>query len=226
MNRPRSVRIAIFSLVACATIGALPVGAIEPPAEDPLAAAASALAGHFDGEQDGLSETVVEPAADGFDVAHAHVEDLTALAELVAQRVPDADADLLLTAWTNTTDQRLRVVLAALAQTGDPYKFATAGPDAFDCSGLSKYAWGTVGVQLFHYSRRQIDDATPIDRSQLQPGDLVWRPGHVMLYLGAEDLIVNAVQPGKPVTVKRWGKVQRFGSPILDIEPPDDPSGS
>ncbi len=136
---------------------------------------------------------------------------------------PVADAmralDDLVEVWSSTTDQRYRVVLAALGQVGDGYRYASAGPDLFDCSGLSKYAWGTVGVSLFHNSKRQIDAAIPKDKKDLLPGDLVWRPGHVMVYLGVGDLIVNAVQPGIPVSVKKWGKVYRYGSPIRDEVP-------
>lgn len=227
MNRPPSIRLSVATLVAISVLLTSPAGAAETPIGDPVAAAASALAEHVDSDHPTHPHEVVTvdapSAGDGVSDAPLHGEELTALALLVAERVPEIDPEQLVAAWTGTTDQRRRVVLAALAQTGDPYKFAAAGPDAFDCSGLSTYAWGTAGVELFHYSRRQIDDATAIERSQLQPGDLVWRPGHVMIYLGVDDLIVNAVQPGKPVTIKRWGKVQRFGNPIHDpLATPED----
>lgn len=227
MNRPPIIRLSAVVVVAVSASLVTSAGAADAPTTDAVASAAAALAEHLDSHQSESSEatTAVEDAdgaaaaIDEATAAHLHDEELAALSVLVAERVPDIDSEALLAAWTSTSDQRRRVVLAALSQTGDPYKFAAAGPDAFDCSGLSTYAWGTVGVELFHYSRRQIDDAAAIERTQLQPGDLVWRPGHVMIYLGVDDLIVNAVQPGKPVTIKRWGKVQRFGNPIHDPLP-------
>ena len=174
-----------------------------------------------------VAESDVVGASDGTDETGAVAETepvdpeavaMAEVAELVAERV-DVDAEDLIEAWSSTTEQRYRVVLAALAQVGDGYRYASAGPDLFDCSGLSKYAWSTVGVSLFHNSSRQITASFPRKVAELQPGDLVWRPGHVMLYLGVDDLIVNAVQPGKPVTVKKWGKVYRYGSPIPEPEP-------
>lgn len=182
------------------------------PAGDLVPATESAVGGE--------DAAAAEPEPEPDPVADA----MRALADLVAER-GGVKADELVEVWSSTSDQRYRVILAALAQVGDGYRYASAGPDLFDCSGLSKYAWGSVGVSLFHNSKRQIDAAIPKDKKDLLPGDLVWRPGHVMVYLGVGDLIVNAVQPGVPVSVKKWGKVYRFGSPIRDEvpEPVDAP---
>jgi cell wall-associated NlpC family hydrolase len=140
-------------------------------------------------------------------------EALMAVATEVSRRV-GATAEEFLAAWQTAGDQRLQVVLTALAQVGDPYRRRSAGPDAFDCSGLTSFAWASAGVMLSRSSGSQIQAAVRRTPDQLLAGDLVWRPGHVMLYLGVGQAIVEASRPGVPVQVRGWGRVSRFGSPV------------
>jgi peptidoglycan DL-endopeptidase CwlO len=67
----------------------------------------------------------------------------------------------------------------ALAQLGKPYLFGAAGPNAFDCSGLTMAAWAAAGVALPHLVAAQTGYGTPepTDLSQAGPGDLVMIPG-------------------------------------------------
>jgi cell wall-associated NlpC family hydrolase len=91
----------------------------------------------------------------------------------------------------------------ALGQLGDPYVWAAAGPDAFDCSGLVQYAYAAAGVRLPHSSTMQSQMGTPVSRSQLQPGDLVffYSPvSHVGIYVG-DGQMVHASTYGQPVKV-------------------------
>ena len=57
-------------------------------------------------------------------------------------------------------------VRAALSQVGKAYRFAAAGPDAYDCSGLTMWAWAQAGVSLPHYSKAQYDSLqhVPLER--------------------------------------------------------------
>ena len=83
-------------------------------------------------------------------------------------------------------------VQTALAQLGDPYVWAAAGPDAFDCSGLTMYAWAAAGVQLPHSSRMQYAGGQKVSRAELQPGDLVffYSPiSHVGMYIGNGQMV-------------------------------------
>jgi peptidoglycan DL-endopeptidase CwlO len=94
-----------------------------------------------------------------------------------------------------------RALAYARAQLGDPYQFAAAGPNAFDCSGLTSAAWKSVGVSLPRSSRSQYSAGTSVSRSNLQPGDLVffYSPiSHVALYAG-NGQIIHAPRPGKSV---------------------------
>jgi cell wall-associated NlpC family hydrolase len=91
----------------------------------------------------------------------------------------------------------------ALAQVGDPYVWGGNGPDGWDCSGLTKAAWGEAGVSLSRSSGSQINDGARVSKSQLQPGDLVfyYSPiSHVGIYIG-DGKIVHATHPGDVVSV-------------------------
>jgi cell wall-associated NlpC family hydrolase len=67
-----------------------------------------------------------------------------------------------------------KAVQTALAQIGDPYVWAAAGPDQFDCSGLTLYSWASAGVSLPHSSAQQYNYGTHISRSEVRAGDLVF----------------------------------------------------
>ncbi|CAN5631586.1 hypothetical protein BH24ACT11_BH24ACT11_18950 [soil metagenome] len=91
----------------------------------------------------------------------------------------------------------------ALAQVGDAYVWGAQGPDAFDCSGLTMYAWAAGGVSLPHSAAMQSTMGVPVTRDSLQPGDLVfyYSPiSHVGIYAGNGQL-VHAANPSAPVNV-------------------------
>lgn len=91
----------------------------------------------------------------------------------------------------------------ALAQVGDPYVWGAGGPNAFDCSGLTQYAYAAAGISLPHSSRMQSGMGTPVSRAELQPGDLIfyYSPvSHVSMYIGNGQM-VHASTSGQPVKV-------------------------
>jgi peptidoglycan DL-endopeptidase CwlO len=94
-----------------------------------------------------------------------------------------------------------RALAFAKTQLGKPYRFASAGPDYYDCSGLTYAAWKSVGVSLPRSSRTQFGVGTPVSKSNLQLGDLVffYSPiSHVGLYAG-NGTMIDAPRPGKTV---------------------------
>lgn len=97
-------------------------------------------------------------------------------------------------------------VAFATAQLGEPYVWGAAGPNAWDCSGLTMKAWQAGGKSLPHWSVGQYRATTPISASSLRAGDLVfWSSSsnpdsifHVALYVG-DGMIVHAPRTGRPV---------------------------
>ena len=100
-------------------------------------------------------------------------------------------------------------VQAAESQLGVPYVWGAESPrgsanPGFDCSGLTAYAWGQVGVGLPHYSGGQMSDSTPVPLSDLEPGDLLfYGPGgseHVAMYVAPGEMI-EAPETGQTVHI-------------------------
>lgn len=109
-------------------------------------------------------------------------------------------------------------VAAAQSQLGVPYKFARSDPGvAFDCSGLTKYAWGKAGVSLPHQSASQYASTPHVSKDDVQPGDLIfyYQPiGHVAIYIGG-GMMIHAPASGDVVKVSpvNWGKVVGISRP-------------
>lgn len=105
----------------------------------------------------------------------------------------------------------------ARAQIGKPYIYAAAGPNAYDCSGLTMRAWQAGGVTMAHYSGAQASAFPRVPLNALQPGDLIfWGPGgsnHIGLYTGG-GMVVYAPQTGGFVKERPI-----YGSPSGAVRP-------
>lgn len=83
-----------------------------------------------------------------------------------------------------------QIVQYAKTFLGYPYIYATAGPDSFDCSGLTCYVYHYFGYSLYRSSKDQANNGTPVEKENLQAGDLVFFSqdgsviSHVGLYMG------------------------------------------
>jgi cell wall-associated NlpC family hydrolase len=94
------------------------------------------------------------------------------LARAYAQRDPPATA------------RDWQVVAYAHRQIGKRYCWGGLGPGCFDCSGLVKEAWASVGVRLPHSSDSIPAILAEVPLSEVRPGDILWWPGHLALYAG------------------------------------------
>ena len=95
------------------------------------------------------------------------------------------------------------VVRTALSKVGAPYAWGASGPDAFDCSGFTSFAYAAIGVSLPHSSGAQSGVGRSVSRADLKAGDLVffYEPiSHVGLYIG-NGMMVHARTHGSPVAV-------------------------
>jgi cell wall-associated NlpC family hydrolase len=105
--------------------------------------------------------------------------------------------------------QAAQALAFAYRALGLPYAWGATGPDAYDCSGLTRAAWAAAGVALPRTSYLQVNAGPRVPAAELRPGDLVFfHPGlsHVGLCVGGGRMI-HAPHPGAPVRV----------SPIADL---------
>ncbi len=107
-----------------------------------------------------------------------------------------------------------KAVETARAQLGKPYEWGAGGPDSFDCSGLTSYAWSAAGVSLPHSSRAQYSSLPHVSRSQIQPGDLLFYGSpihHVGIYEGG-GVMINAPETGENVRRDSIGRSDYVGA--------------
>ena len=112
----------------------------------------------------------------------------------------------------------------ALTQLGKPYQWGGAGPDTYDCSGLTMDAWARAGVQLAHWTGYQWLSGPQVPLNELQRGDLLFYATdnsdpatihHVGIYIG-NGMMVDAPYTGAFV---RIDSIYQPGIPIGAIRP-------
>ncbi|GAA1546868.1 C40 family peptidase [Dactylosporangium maewongense] len=93
----------------------------------------------------------------------------------------------------------------ACQQIGKKYVWAAEGPNTFDCSGLTLYAWKQAGHTLRHYTKWQYSDTKRVSRADLKAGDLVFFYSdmhHMGMYVGG-GWMVHAPTTGDVVRMKK-----------------------
>ena len=98
------------------------------------------------------------------------------------------------------------IVDFAYSRLGCPYVWGATGPSTFDCSGLTQWCYAQAGIQIPRTSEAQHDAAAAagnllaLDESKLLPGDILWKKGHVGIYVG-NNTYIHAPKPGDVVRV-------------------------
>ena len=98
-----------------------------------------------------------------------------------------------------------RAVRAALEAVGTPYRWGGESPaNGFDCSGLVRWAYGRVGLDLPHNSYALYGEGRRVRESRMEPGDILFFEGlgHVGLYVG-NGRMVHSPETGRNVEVVR-----------------------
>lgn len=111
---------------------------------------------------------------------------------------------------TPPNDVAAGAIAAARTQLGDPYLWGGTGPDMFDCSGLTQWAYAQVGIQLPRVAADQYNAGPHVSLDSLEPGDLLFwatdlsNPAtihHVALYIGA-GMMIAAPHTGDVVKIE------------------------
>ncbi|MDO5511194.1 C40 family peptidase [Corynebacterium sp.] len=99
------------------------------------------------------------------------------------------------------SSQGQAIANAVRSKIGAPYAWGATGPSAFDCSGLTSWAYQQVGKSIPRTSQAQASQGQRVSLDQLQPGDIIAYYGgasHVGIYVG-NGMIVDALNSGSPV---------------------------
>ena len=96
-----------------------------------------------------------------------------------------------------------QAVAIAMQYLGTPYVWGGGAPGGFDCSGLTSYAYGQLGIGLSHFTGAQWNEGVRVPADQLLPGDLVFFHSdlhHMGMYIGGGQMI-HAPQTGDVVKI-------------------------
>ena len=218
MNLGSPVRISIRRVLASVIVGALGVGLFAPSVRaTPMPTGQEArIVAEATAALEAIDRYADRREVDAYDLYQLYADRL-ALRVAVFLGV---DADELQTAWRDASVARQRALMAGLTQLGVPYEVNAERPGVgLDCSGLTRFAWKASGVSLPRGSSLQYDVSSRVSASEVQPGDLVWRPGHVALYLGVDTAIIQAPRTGRSVELHlmedRIWSWSRFANPLV-----------
>ncbi len=93
------------------------------------------------------------------------------------------------------------VIAAAYSQLGVPYVWGGTTPGVgLDCSGLTQYCYRQAGIAIPRNSEDQAAFGRKVPVSQASPGDILWRPGHVAIYIG-DDRYIHEPHSGAACTI-------------------------
>jgi murein DD-endopeptidase len=108
-----------------------------------------------------------------------------------------------------------RVVKIALREVGVPYHWGGESPAGFDCSGLVRWSYLHIGIDLPHSSYALFSHGRSVSRRHMRPGDVLFFSGlgHVGLYVG-RGRMVHAPYTGRDVEAVRLA--DWYGHRLID----------
>ncbi|WP_042366182.1 C40 family peptidase [Streptacidiphilus neutrinimicus] len=175
-------------------------------------AAQQAQVAVLDAQHTALLEGLADAQRVALQLTEAHAQALAAQAAKLAALAAPAKQQATPPPPPSGPGDVHSVLAFARAALGLPYVWGGAGPQNYDCSGLTMRAWERAGVELPHYAADQYQQSHPVTYRQLQPGDLVfWSHDgspqgifHVALFTG-DDTVIEAPRTGDVVkTASLW----------------------
>jgi len=190
-------------------------------------AKSSALVGKYQTQKNALDALIKKEAAQKAQLASKKAEILSKLANLQALQAADVGSSTSINQGSKTSKSYVLPVACPQVSSGGLgyiaakkacslvwpihwYGWGDAGPDRYDCSGLTMTAWKAAGVTLAHFTGDQWNESHSISKSELRVGDLVFYNGgnHVAIYIG-NGFVVQAEHTGEPLKES-----------VLNFEPP------
>ena len=108
----------------------------------------------------------------------------------------------------NSTEKGKAIVEAAKSKLGCSYVWGAEGPNTFDCSGLTRWCYKQVGIDIPHNSESQKNSALKkVTISEARVGDILYKQGHVAIYIGNGQCIEA---PHRGDVVKISNNINRF----------------
>ncbi len=98
----------------------------------------------------------------------------------------------------NVSSMGSKILSVAATKLGVPYVWGATGPNSFDCSGFTQWVYNQVGISIPRTSSSQMAAGTKVSVSQARPGDLLWRDGHIAIFVGG-DTYIHAPHTGDVV---------------------------
>lgn len=128
--------------------------------------------------------------------------------------VPAAAAPVEFAAPVQQVSTGQRILDAAATRIGSPYVWGATGPNSFDCSGLTSWAYREAGISIPRTSQAQISGGQAVSRADLQPGDIVAfysGASHVGIYAG-NGQVVHAPYSGTAVSYAPLDSMPFYGA--------------
>jgi len=124
--------------------------------------------------------------------------------------------------WQEITKEE-EIIATAMAYLDTKYLWAANGPNAFDCSGFTRYVFKENGITLPRYSGHQAKVGIKVSFDELQKGDLVFfdtekkytkRVNHVGIYIG-DNKFIHASSAKKKVIITSFKKKHFYKNRFL-----------
>ena len=101
--------------------------------------------------------------------------------------------------WVRSDEKRIRkdLVQTALSYLGTQYRWGGKSPMGIDCSGLCSMAYMLNGINIWRDAK--LHKAYPVKEIEpacMKPGDLLYFPGHMAMYIGEQCYVHSSNQMG------------------------------